>query len=182
MAYSILILVDGRTSKEEVTIEECRHEVTKAGELMNQLVERHSHNQAFLKGVLKFCDRLSKYQNQSSKLSSAFHCFGIDTHQSKKVTSNALLKKKLGKKIKVQPEAVKRRKSSCGSKNAIAKGMRKRQNPFDATEPSVKRAHSFSKNVQNNEAISKKAGRTMASKTKFLRPHTDEINIAKTEQ
>ena len=43
-----------------------------------------------------------------------------------------------------------------------------KKNPFIQTDPSVKRAHSFSLNVSNNEAVSKKAGRTMTSKTKIL--------------
>ena len=40
-------------------------------------------------------------------------------------------------------------------------------NPFDK-EVSKKRMHKFSLNVASNEAVSKKAGRTMASKTKYL--------------
>ena len=71
---------------------------------------------------------------------------------------------KLGKRIKDQQEAVKRRKVESGSKTAIQKGMRKRKNPFELQQPSVKRAHSFSHNVKNNET----AGRIMTSKTKFI--------------
>ena len=144
--------------------------------VINQLLERHTENQSFLKGVLKFCERVGKYENQTSKLTSAFHSFASDTYQSKRSTTTTLLRKNLGHKIGVQPEAVKRRKTESGSKNAIKKGMTKRKNPFDRTEASVKRAHSFSKNVRNNEAVSKKAGRTMASKTKFLRQHAKETN------
>ena len=155
-------------SIEMVTVEECKQENAKNAEVMNQPIEKK--NQAFLKGFLKFCERVSKYQGQTSKLTSAFHCFAgsANTHDSKKVVNSSLLKKKLGKKIKVQPEAVKRRKVESGSKTAIQKGMRKRKNPFELQQPSVKRAHSFSHNVKNNEAASKKAGRTMTSKTKLI--------------
>ena len=31
------------------------------------LVKTRSHDQGFLKGIIKFCDRVKKYQNQSSK-------------------------------------------------------------------------------------------------------------------
>ena len=78
------------------------------------------------------------------------------------------VKERGGKKIRVQKEAVKRRKVSNGSKSAIKKGMTERKNPFDHPEPNVKRPYSFSSNVQQNQAVSKKAGRTMASKTKFV--------------
>ena len=117
------------------------------------------------------CDKINKYEHQVSKLTSAFHTFASDSHYSKRVTNQSLLKKRTGKKIKVQPEAVKRRKTASGSKTAIQKGMMKHKNPFTEKTPSLKRTHSFSKNVENNEAVSKKAGRTMASKTKFLSPN-----------
>ena len=64
-------------------------------------------------------------------------------------------------------QAVKRRKSENGSKKAIVKGMKVKCNPFDKNV-STKRLHKFSSNVVNNEAAAKKAGRSMASKTKHI--------------
>ena len=71
---------------EMVTVEECKQENDKNAEVMNQLIEKNSQNQPFLKGFLKFCERVSKYQGQTSKLTSAFHCFAgsANTHDSKK--------------------------------------------------------------------------------------------------
>ena len=46
--------------------------------------------------------------------------------------------------------------------------MAVKKNPFDKQKPQRKRAHKFSSNILNNEPVSKKAGRTMASKTKYL--------------
>ena len=51
-------------------------------------------------------------------------------------------------------------------------------NPFEV-EISKKRTHKFSSNVKNNEVISKKAGRSMSSKTKHLTKHNVKGNIAK---
>ena len=80
--------------------------------------------------------------------------------------TNARKKVRRGK-IYVQPEAVKRRKHTNGSRNSNVKRMRVKNNPFDK-EVSTKRKHEFSSNVRENVAVSKKAGRTMTSKTKHL--------------
>jgi len=162
-------------SIEKLTVGECKREMTETSKVIADLLDKHSENQELLKGVSKFCDRIKRYENQPSKLISAFHNFGTDTHYRKKVTNTTLLKKRLGKKIKVQPEAVKRRKVKNGSKSSIQKGMTKRKNPFEQTETSVMRAHSFATNVKDNEAVSKKAGRTMTSKTKFLHPRKEKL-------
>ena len=74
------------------------------------------------------------------------------------------------------PEAVKRRNTSLGCKNAIVKGMSKRKNPFvQTTGAKSKHTHSFSVNVSNNEPVSKKAGRTMVSKTKFMTARSEVV-------
>ena len=49
--------------------------------------------------------------------------------------------------------------------------MSVKNNPF-ILEPGTKRPHSFAQNVRNNEAVAKKAGRTMSSKTKHLRKYS----------
>ena len=41
-----------------------------------------------------------------------------------------------------------------------------KNNPFINVEAQTKRDHHFSQNVENNEAVAKKSGRTMASKKK----------------
>ena len=102
-----IFLVDGRRTMEKLTAEDCQREVTEASERIKQMIERNSENANFLKGISKFCERIKKYEHQTSKLTSAFHTFGSDTYHSKKVTNNSMLKKRIGKKIKVQPEAVK---------------------------------------------------------------------------
>lgn len=101
-------------------------------------------------------------------LASAFNCFAGTTHYCK-VTNSALKKRGRGK-ISVQPEAVKRRQKSNGSRTALVKGMTKKNNPFDENNrgSNRKRPHNLSKNTANNEPAPKKAGRTMSSKKKFL--------------
>ena len=66
----------------------------------------------------------------------------------------------------MQPEAVKRRKTETGSKNKISKGQVVRRNPFLKVAGQRKRVHKFSENVQRNEPVAKKAGRSMATKTR----------------
>ena len=50
----------------------------------------------------------------------------------------------------------------------MIKGMNvhTKNNPFINMEAQTKRDHHFAKNVENNEAVAKKSGRTMASKTR----------------
>ena len=150
----------------QITIEECKEELTRVHEVLDNVIEKRQNDPSFLRGFLTFCERVHKYQNQHSKLSSAFHSFGSTNYSSKKNTGSSLLKKTNKKKIHVQPEAVKRRTHTSGSKASVAKGMRKRKNPFEKPEISKKRAHSFTQNVHDSEAVSKKPGRTMASKTR----------------
>ncbi|XP_057311257.1 uncharacterized protein LOC130649070 [Hydractinia symbiolongicarpus] len=171
-------VTDERRSVETVNFQEIQTEFTEASEKILRMIELNRNNNDFLRGVSKFCDRISKYETQTSKLCSAFHTFASDIHYSKKVTNQTHSKSRTGKKIKVQPEAVKRRSTISGSKVAIQKGMTKRKNPFNV-EPSLKRGHSFTKNVSNNEPVAKKAGRTMGSKTKFLTPQVKRPAIKK---
>ncbi|XP_065650099.1 uncharacterized protein LOC136078351 isoform X2 [Hydra vulgaris] len=156
------------SSVQTVNTENIQQELTEAFNTMSILIEKHSSNAAFLKGVSKLCTRLKQNETNISNLSSSLHCFGIDFYQSRRVVNTTLRKKSNGVKIKVQPEAVKRRKIKNGSKASIQKGMVKRNNPFNVSDVSTKRAHSFSECVKDNVAVSKKAGITMGSKTKLL--------------
>lgn len=163
----------GRGPLDQWTVAECKDSLTRAINTLNNLVESRSHDQTFLKGVIKFSDRVVKYQNQPSKMSSSLHSFGVETYSRKQATATSLLKKaRLGKKIHVQPGAVQRRKKKSGIKNGsrsavTSKGMTKHVNPFDTTSVSKKRVHSFVQNVEQNVAVPKKAGRSMGSKTKL---------------
>ena len=168
-ANSVMI---GRGRVDKWTVSECKDTLQNAVKILEGLVESRSHDQTFLKGIVKFADRVGKYQNQPSKISSSLHSFGTTTYSRKQVTATSLLKKaRLGKKIHVQPGAVSRRIEKNGSKNAIVKGMRKRVNPFQIDAVSTKRPHSFSDNVKSNVALPKKAGRTMSSRTKLKNPN-----------
>ena len=130
--------------------------------------------------MVKFCERVKKYKHQQSRISSALHTFASTSNMSLKVTASASLKRAKKGKIHVQPEAVKRRKVQDGSKKSKIKGMAVKKNPFLKGEPQKKRHHDFSLNVLKNEAVSKKAGRTMASKTKFLSQKKTNLKTIKT--
>ena len=60
------------------------------------------------------------------------------------------------------------RKTKNGSKKSEIKGSSVKKNPFTGLNPTRKRGQEFAQNVVDNVAVPKKAGRTMASKTKFL--------------
>ena len=145
---------------ETISIEECRQEMWSTFRMLDDRLDLD-----LCRGILKFCERAKKFPK--SRLNSAFHSFGTETKTSLKVTSTLSLKKAKRGKIFVQPEAVKRRKKTNGSKNRVIKGLNKRKNPFEI-EASTKRRHKFSENVSSNEAVSKKAGRSMCSKTRII--------------
>jgi uncharacterized protein (DUF2132 family) len=91
-------------------------------------------------------------------LASALHCFNSDSTRSELKVLKATRQAKQNK-IKVQPEAVRRRQSkgnSQGFRSVIP----------SQTQVRGKRLHSFAHNVANNEPVAKKAGRSMMSITK----------------
>ena len=53
-----------------------------------------------------------------------------------------------------------------------------KNNPFMNNDAQTKRLHHFSKNVEKNEAMAKKAGRTMASKTKHHAKSGDYVRTS----
>ena len=73
----------------------------------------------FVAGVLKFSERVRGISSQ--RLASALHCFSSDSTSSSLKVSKATRKAKRNK-IKVQPEAVKRRKTVNGSRQKQSKG------------------------------------------------------------
>ena len=154
-----------RRDIEVITAQEVKEDLQKTLSLLENKIETNSNDSNFLWGIAKFCERVEKFP--LSKLSSSFHSFGVQSSTSLKVTATSTLNKARKGKIYVQPEAVKRRKFKNGTKNSIVKGMKVKSNPFDK-EVSKKRLHKFSSNVVSNEAVSKKAGRSMASKTKHI--------------
>ena len=81
---------------------------------------------------------------------------------------NTSVKKGLAK-IPVQVAAVQRRENDNGSRTAVVKGMRKKNNPFEIKiRAAAKRPHNLSLNVEKTQPVPKKAGRSMSSKTKAL--------------
>ena len=101
-----------------------------------------------------------------SRLTSALHSFGTGICQSQNGKVGVFKKVKRGK-ITFQPGAVCRRKVKSGSRQAKVKGMTLKKNPFDL-KTSVKRKHSLSAIVENNQPVAKKAGRHMSSKTRHF--------------
>ena len=154
-----------RAHIERLTVEECKEELHKTMTVFEKHLDNNPDKLNLLRGFVKFCDRAQKYP--VSRLESALHNFGVETSASLKVNTSSTLKRVRKGKIYVQPEAVKRRRVKDGSKKAKIKGMVVKNNPFVKVS-STKRLHKFSANVLNNEAVSKKAGRTMTSKTKHL--------------
>ena len=157
---------------ERVTPDECKQGLQEALKVIEEKL--HTSNTNLMQGVLKFCKRVKSYQ--ISRLSSALHTFGTQGKSSLKVTATSALKK-------AKREAIKRRKSECGSRKAVLKGQNKRKNPFETKVGATKRAHKFSANVTNNEAISKKAGCMMFSKTRQItKQNGTETSVAKYEK
>ena len=94
----------GRGPVDQWTVEECTTKLSNAHKILAGLLVTRSDDQGFLKGIAKFCDRVGKYQNQPSKLSSALHSFGSVQLSSRKITVSTILQKaRRGKKIHVQP-------------------------------------------------------------------------------
>ncbi|XP_066926380.1 uncharacterized protein [Clytia hemisphaerica] len=171
--------VDARRSVEHTSFMDGEQAVNDISRLFSEVLEDNKTNTQLIQGILKFRNRLEKYKKQTSKLTSSLHSFGGVTHY-RKMTSqlNTKLTKKTSGKIKVQVEAAKRRVKANGSRTAVVKGMNKKNNPFNKdVAPSRKRKHKLSQNVENNEQVPKKAGRTMGSKTKFLSKKNKENNL-----
>ena len=152
---------------ENIQKEEVKDQIREVCHVLNDITEE-TNDDNLLKGIMKFCERVKKYKQQCSRLSSAFHSFASQSNTSLKITATASLKRARKGKIYVQPEAVKRRKLPDGSKKSKCKGMSAKTNPFDKKQVQVKRPHNLSANISKNQAVPHKAGRTMGSKTKFL--------------
>ena len=150
---------------ETISMDECKEDLKNTFARLEQVLTTNPGDSNVLQGILKFCDRAQKYP--ISRLSTALHNFGVPQSSSLKITATAVLKRAKKGKIFVQPGAVKRRRSEGKSKNSVQKGMQVKKNPFNV-EPSKNRPHKFSQNVKKGEAVSKKAGRSMSSKTKHL--------------
>ena len=67
----------------------------------------------------------------------------------------------------MQPEAVKHRRLTAGGRAKQAKGQNVKSKVFERIAGKPKRAHQFAENVRHNEPVSKKAGRSMATKTRI---------------
>ena len=133
-------------------------------ESIQEKVERNANDQNFLRGVLKFADRARKMSK--SKLASNFHCFGAEGVYNTRTSATSVVKKRKRGTISVQPEAVKRRKVKNGSKRRQNKGQTAKNNPFQKVSAKTKREHRFAENVRRNDQVAKKAGRSMATKTR----------------
>ena len=123
------------------------------------------NDQNFLRGVVKFSQRMKTMP--VSRLTSVFHTFGTLGVNSKRITATSIVKHSKRGKIHVQPEAVKRGKLTAGGRAKQAKGQNVKSNAFKRITGKPKRAHQFAENVRHNEPVSKKAGRSMATKTRI---------------
>ena len=121
-------------------------------------------NQNFLRSILKFANRVQCMP--TSKLTNAFHTFGAKGVTHARATATSIVRKAKRGKIYVQPEAVTRRKLNSGSRAKQSKGQVSKNNPFSLKPSRGKRLHQFAHNVRQNQPVSKKAGRTMATKTR----------------
>ena len=134
--------------------------------LLNKL--ESSDDPKLSQGVIKMTEKIEKMCSSDSgtKLISAMFEFGQAQD----------LKKKMGRKIKVQPAACIRRVSGSGSRQALVKGGRVK--PLTRVVEVRKRQHSLAKNVQANENPPKKSGsRIMRSRMrKLCYPDTSEQN------
>ena len=125
---------------------------------------RYGADQNFLRSVLKFADRAKKMPK--SKLTSCFHSFGAAGVCHTRLTATSIVKKAKRGKIHVQPESVKRRKVADGTRRRQAQGQTLKNNPFKPVAGKAKRVHMFAEYVRRNEPVAKKAGRSMATKTR----------------
>jgi len=144
-----------------ITKEDAKEAIAASMDVLLGVVDEE--NQSLMRGILKFKERLDLFQS-TPRLESALHSFGSSLSSSKKAATSILKRCKRGK-IHVQPSSVSRRIIKNGSKTRRHKGQRKK-NPFEKQQISIKRVHSFSENINNNENVPKKAGRTMSSKTR----------------
>lgn len=156
---------DSRRYIETLSADDCKAELRKSISILEHLVDNNSTDLNLLRGTMKFCERVQKYP--PSRICTALHYFGDPQSSSMKITATTSLQKGKKGKIFVQPGSVRRRRHTDGSKKAVTKGMRVINNPFTKVA-SKKRPHQFSLNVVNKQAVCKKAGRSMASKTKHL--------------
>lgn len=149
-----------------VTVAECKEALYKALESLERKLDNNESDQNFLRGVLKFADRAKKMPK--SKLATCFHSFGAAGVCNTRLTATSIVKKaKKRGKIFVQPESVKRRKVADGTRRRQPQGQTVRNNPFTLVAGKPKRSHKFAENVRRNEPVAKKAGRSMATKTRI---------------
>ena len=122
-----------------------------------------------ISGAIKFAERVRGMS--TSRLASALHCFSSDKSSHSLKISKVAVRNAKRNKIKVQPEAVKRRKTANGSRQKQSKGNHQeiRSSIPNNTQAQGKRLHEFAKNVFNNEPVAKKAGRSMSTVTKIGR-------------
>ncbi len=143
-----------------------KHQASEALDDAFRIIKEKLHTDPnLISGAIKFAERVHGMSNP--RLASALHCFGSDnTSYSLKISKGVRNAKR--NKIKVQPEAVKRRKTANGSRQKQSKGncQEFRSSIPNNTHIQGKRLHKFAKNVSNNEPVAKKAGRSMASVTK----------------
>ena len=144
------------------TKNDCLRALSKTFDVIKKKLDTNDQN--YFKSVMKFADRSEKIS--TPRLASAFHTFGSQQSDSLRNTASSIVKRAKRSKIHVQPEAVKRRKVKSGSKNKICKGQQVRKNPFRLEAGQRMRLYHFAENVRRNETVAKKAGRSMATKTR----------------
>ena len=133
-----------------VAVEECCTALNEAMLSLQDKLASNATNQNFVRGVLKFADRVKNMPK--SKLTTSFHCFGAEGVYNTRLTNTSIVKKRKRGTISVQTEAVKRRKVRNGSRRKQNKGQTAKNNPFKKVAGNAKRAHRFAENVQKKLA------------------------------
>jgi hypothetical protein len=154
------------TPQDLISVDECSQAITHALNYVKEKLDVCDQN--FLKGIMKFAERVTKMP--TSKLTTSFHSFGTQAVLNTRLTTTPVVKKRKKGKIHVQSESVKRRKMARGSKASQSKGQNCKNNPFQKEAGKRKRLHQFGENVRRNEPVAKKSGRTMATKTRLYGP------------
>ena len=148
--------------QEMISAGECEAALTESTNAIKAKIDES--NQNFLKRILKFANRANSMP--VSKLTCAIHSFGAAGVNQSRATATSIVKRAKRQKKAVQLEDVKRRKRDCGSRAKQHERQGVKSNTFRKKPERAKRPHHFAENVRHNEPMSKKAGRTMATKTR----------------
>ena len=162
---------------QSTNVEACEAKKCEAEKALNEafsiIKQKLETGPNFVSAILKFSERVRGMSDQ--RLASALYCFNSDSTRSALRVSRATRQARQNK-IKVQPEAVRRRMTKNGSRQRQSKGNSQEFRSVILNQSQVrnKRLHNFVHNVANNEPVAKKAGRSMMSVTKTGRKRVEK--------